>query len=73
MQPMVSDSIHCELLNGIPVIQGAGAAYYHFDHLGQRRLVLNRKQHERILIDGAAEIVVLSITGDEVQFGVLRK
>jgi hypothetical protein len=70
---MSSAAIHCDLCNGIPIVQGVRSGYYHFDLDGRRRLVLTQKEHERILIDDTAEIIVLSIAEDEVKIGVFWK
>jgi hypothetical protein len=69
----VSDVILCEFCNGIPVVQGVRTGYYHCDHLGQRRLILTRKEHESLRISDVAEIVVLAITRDETQLGIIWK
>jgi hypothetical protein len=65
------EAILCDSCNGVPIAFGVRSAYYHFDHLGERRLVLNQKEHDRLLIDNSVEITVLTITDDEVKFGVL--
>ena len=65
------ECIECEVRDGVPTIRrGKAQAHYHAGQGGQRTLVLQRREGERIQIDGKTEIVILEIGPGEVQISI---
>jgi hypothetical protein len=58
------------VLQGISPHRGTRSEYYHFDHLGKRRLIFSRKEREGLRIGDAVDLLVLEISYDTVKLGI---
>ncbi len=60
----------CEVRKSLPMVLGNARCYYVSHQGGSRMLVLERRQGERIRINGTTEVVVLEIHADHVKIAI---
>lgn len=62
--------VSCEVRDGLPTVHGKVQCYYLSPRGGARILVLERRQGDRIRINGTTELIVLEIHFDQVKVAI---